>query len=58
MTARSPLSPSFAPNGNAQTYKDVLRFESRLIQNAERLTLQRRKFQGPFILLGDLANEG
>ncbi|KAM0752325.1 hypothetical protein T439DRAFT_205579 [Meredithblackwellia eburnea MCA 4105] len=40
-----PRSAPFSPHPNRETYKDLLIFEERLKQNAERLQKQRRKYE-------------
>lgn len=37
---------TWVPTANAASYRDLLRFEQRLLQNAETLARSRRRWQG------------
>jgi hypothetical protein len=49
--AQSNHQPFSPPPANRETYKDLLVFEERLKQNAERLQRQRIKYEGRSIFL-------
>lgn len=45
MKAAGSRIKSFAPSASRESYKDLLIFEERLKQNAERLQAQRQKYE-------------
>lgn len=45
-TRPASRADSFSPPANVGSYRDLLIFEERLKQNAERLQKQRRKYEG------------